>query len=361
MIKYVDEYRDVDTCLSIAEKIREISTKPLNIMEVCGGHTMSIRKNGIQKLVGDNINLLSGPGCPVCVTAIKDIDKAIALSQIEDVIICSFGDMIYVPGSKTTLAQTKAEGKDIRTVYSVSDALKLAKEEPLKKVVFIGIGFETTAPTIAAAIVQVYRENIDNFSVLSLHKTMPQALGAVLSDESCIIDALICPGHVTTITGTDMYEFIVKDLGISCCVSGFEPVDILRAIYMITEMFENNQPALLNAYERVVKPQGNIKAQDILAEVFKSVDADWRGCGIVPDSGLGIKDKYEKFDADKIFDINVPDSKENSACICGDILRGAKNPNDCTLFKTACTPMNPQGACMVSSEGTCAAWYKYGE
>lgn len=361
MLKYVDEYRDVDLSARLAEKIREISTKSFNIMEVCGGHTMSIRKNGIQKLVGENINLISGPGCPVCVTSIEDIEKIIALSELKDVSICTFGDLFYVPGVKKSLADAKAEGSDVRIVYSASDVLKQAKEEPNKKFVFISIGFETTTPTIAAAIKQAEREGINNFFILALNKTMPYALQAVLESEDSKIDALICPGHVSTITGTGMYDFIVKDLGISCCISGFEPVDLLGAIYMLTDLYEKGEKSLVNAYPRAVKEEGNIKAQEMIDEVFEEDDASWRGVGIIPNSGLRLRKKYDRFDADKIFDVKVETSYENRGCKCGDVLRGFKKPTDCGLFGTICSPENPQGACMVSSEGACAAWYKYGE
>ncbi len=231
-LKYLDEYRDIDACLDAADKIRQISTKPFNIMEVCGGHTMSIRKNGIHKLVGENINLISGPGCPVCVTSISDIDKAIELSKLENVTVYTFGDMIYVPGTESSLAKERTEGSSIKVVYSAHDVLKFAKNDPHIKHIFISIGFETTTPTVAAAILQAEAEGIDNFFVLVLNKTMPQALSAVLDSENSVIDALICPGHVTTITGLDMYKSIVNDKKISCCVSGFEPLDLLKSIYI---------------------------------------------------------------------------------------------------------------------------------
>ncbi len=361
MLKYVDEYRDVDLCLDIAERIRGISSRPFNIMEVCGGHTMSIRKNGIQKMIGENINLISGPGCPVCVTSIEDIDKAVALSEIDNVVICTFGDMMRVPGTNRSFIEAKSEGSDIRLVYSAQDVLKYAKEDTDRRFVFVGIGFETTTPTIAAAIKQAKSEGVNNFSVLVFNKTMPEALEAVLGSDDSKIDALICPGHVSTITGTDMYEPIVEKHEISCCVSGFEPADILRAVYILTDSFERKDPVLVNAYERVVLKEGNIKAKDIIKEVFEPADSEWRGLGIIPGSGYRIKEEYSAYDAERIFDISVPLSKKYSGCICGDVLRGAKTPGNCALFGKICTPEDPKGACMVSSEGTCAAWYKYGE
>ncbi|MDD5633951.1 MAG: hydrogenase formation protein HypD [Candidatus Omnitrophica bacterium] len=361
MFKFVDEYRDKDLCRRLAEGIIGISKKPFTIMEVCGGHTMSIRKNGIHKLIGSNIKLVSGPGCPVCVTSQKDIDKAIALARLNNVVVCTFGDMVDVPGTSVTLAEVKAEKGNVRVVYSVQDVLSFAKNEPDKHFVFIGIGFETTAPTIAAAIMQAKAEKIKNFSVLALNKTMPAALKAVLEDKDAKINALISPGHVSTITGTGIYKFIVDDLRISCCVAGFEPADILRAIYLLAELRENNKVSLINAYERAVKENGNEKAKYIMYEVFDSADAEWRGFGVIPASGLRIRKEFADLDAEKIFKIDVGASKEIKGCICGDILRGIKEPKNCKLFGQKCTPMKPQGACMVSSEGTCAAWYKYGE
>jgi hydrogenase expression/formation protein HypD len=321
---------------------------------------MSIRKNGIHKLIGENIRLFSGPGCPVCVTSEEDIDKVVFLSTIPHSIICTFGDMVYVPGTENSLAGRKSEGADVRTVYSVEDALTLATENPGKKIIFISIGFETTAPTAAAAVIRAAEKRINNFFIFGLNKTMPAALHAVLSPGGSKIDALICPGHVTTITGTDMYRPLVDDLGIFCCVAGFEPVDILRAIYDLTGMFEEGNPALVNAYERVVRNEGNIKAKKIMNEVFIPADASWRGMGIIPRSGLKISEKYADFDAEKEFEINIGKPCINENCICGDILRGMKDPDQCRLFGKACTPSTPKGACMVSSEGACAAWYKYG-
>ena len=358
---YLEKFRDTEAALRIADKIKSISQKPLNIMEVCGGHTMAIRKNGIQKIVGEKINLISGPGCPVCVTSIMDIDKIMELADQEKTVICTFGDMFYVPGTNKSLQQAKAEGSDIRIVYSALDALSYAEAEPDKNFIFIGIGFETTVPTVALAIIKAHKEKINNFYVLGLNKTMPEALKAVLDSEDSKIDALICPGHVTAITGMDMYKFIPRDYKVSCCVSGFEPLDLLRSIYLLTEAFEEGKADLVNAYERVVKDEGNVKAKEAIKEVFEASHADWRGVGTIKNSGLSIKEKYAEFDAEKKFDIRVQEKENNTDCICGDILRGAKKPVQCNLFGKECTPENPQGACMVSSEGTCSAWYKYGE
>ncbi|MBD3380091.1 MAG: hydrogenase formation protein HypD [Candidatus Omnitrophica bacterium] len=360
MLKYLDEYRDAGLVGEISSRIKGLSSKQLNIMEVCGGHTMSIRKHGIHELVGDNINLISGPGCPVCVTSISDMDRAIALSECGNTVLCTFGDMFSVPGSRSSLEKARAGGADVRTVYSVHDALSFAAEEKDKDFIFLSIGFETTAPTAAAAVLQAKKENIDNFFVLSLNKTMPAALKAVLSGEDSRIDALICPGHVSTITGTGIYRPIVNDLGVSCCVSGFEPADVLSAIYFLVESHEEGRPRLVNAYRRAVREEGNRKACAIIDRVFEPCDAEWRGLGMIPDSGLKLRKEYSGLDAGVRFKVDVPPSAEFPGCICGDILRGAKDPSDCPLFGKACIPEGPKGACMVSSEGACAAWYKYG-
>lgn len=372
MLKFVDEYRDVNLCLAAAERIRAISKSKMNIMEVCGGHAMAIRKNGIHKLVGENINLISGPGCPVCVASQEDIDVSIALCEIESAAICSFGDLFDVPGTHSSLAKKKSDGADVRIVYSVYDVLEFARREKDKKFIFISIGFETTAPCAAAAVMEAEREGLDNFYILGLNKTMPCALNAIL--EGSNIDALICPGHVTAITGVDIYKFIVEKIGISCCISGFEPLDILTSIYVIVELFEKGETALVNAYRRVVNDEGNEKARAIMWEVFEECDASWRGLGVIGNSGLRLREKYRRFDACENFKMNFTPctkargdfasgvaSAKNDGCICGEILMGLKSPPDCRLFGKICTPAEPKGACMVSSEGSCAAWYKYGD
>ncbi|MFH1855644.1 MAG: hydrogenase formation protein HypD [Candidatus Omnitrophota bacterium] len=361
MLKFVDEYKDTDLCLKIAEEIRNISKKKMNIMEVCGGHTMAIRKNGIHKLIGENIKLVSGPGCPVCVTSEEDINNVIALCEIDGTAVCTFGDLFYVPGTNSSLAEKKAEGADVRVVYSVDEVLNFAKEERNKKFIFISIGFETTAPCIAAAILQAEKEGLNNFYILCLNKTMPNALKSILIDRHSKIDALICPGHVTAITGIDMYKSIPTEAGISCCVSGFEPLDILTSIYILAELYQKDEVGLVNAYKRVVRDEGNKKAQFIMSEVFEKCDASWRGIGIISSSGLKLNETYERFSAEKNFEIKAARVKMVKGCICGDILSGLKNPADCVLFGKVCTPSVPKGACMVSSEGACAAWYKYGE
>jgi hydrogenase expression/formation protein HypD len=359
MLKFVDEYRDTDICLEMAERIRRLAERPVNIMEVCGGHTMSIRRNGIHKMVGDRVRLIAGPGCPVCVTPTSAIDKAAAFAALPGVSVCTYGDMMYVPGSRTSLAGARTEGADVRTVYSPQDVIGFAVNEPGTEFVFLSIGFETTAPTAAAAIVEARRRGLTNFSVMALNKTMPRALETVLSDDRCKISGLLCPGHVSTITGTGMYERIVEHTGVPCCVSGFEPADILRSVYSLVELHERGERRVVNAYERVVKREGNPRARYIMSEVFEPCDSRWRGFGVIPGSGLAINEQYADMDAEKRFYVEVPEQRVNPACICGDILRGAEEPEKCPLFGTICTPEDPKGACMVSSEGTCAAWYRY--
>lgn len=357
-MKYIDEYRDKELVTKLLEQIKQVSKKPIALMEVCGGHTMSIQKFGIPSLLPDTIKLISGPGCPVCVSDRKYIDQAIAYARLDDVIITTYGDLIRVPGSTSSLDQEKAKGADIRIVYSILDALKIAKDNKAKKVVFLGIGFETTAPSSAAGIVRAQMAGIRNFYVFSSHKIMPPAMEALI-DEGVKLDGYIAPGHVSAITGTGIYENIPKKFGLGCVISGFEPVDLLKAILMLVNQIENNNPKVEIAYTRVVKPEGNIKAQQMLEEVFELRDDWWRGLGVLPKSGLKIREKYADFDAEMQIPVEVEQTREDKGCICGEILKGLKNPKDCKLFAKACNPNNPVGACMVSHEGSCHAYYKY--
>ncbi len=328
-------------------------------MEVCGGHTMSIHKFGIPSLLPDKIKLLSGPGCPVCVTSRHFIDDAVQCSRIDDVILTTLGDLIRVPGTETSLYREKSAGGDIRIVYSVLDAIKIAEDNRDKRIVFPGIGFETTAPLSAAAILQAEETGLDNFYILSAHKVMPPAMAALI-DEGVKIDGYICPGHVSVITGIGIYEPIVKNYGLGCVVSGFEPLDILQSIYMLISQFEKGQPALENQYCRAVKPEGNKKAQKMMYRVFETTSDWWRGIGTIPDSGLSLTSEFKAFDARQIFKpLPRTRSENDKGCICGEILKGLKTPADCPLFSKACTPVDPVGACMVSGEGSCATWYKY--
>ncbi len=328
-------------------------------MEVCGGHTMSIYKFGIPSLLPENIKLLSGPGCPVCVTSRFFIDDAVQCSRMDDVILTTLGDLIRVPGTETSLYREKSTGGDIRIVYSVLDAIKIAEENRDKRIVFPGIGFETTAPLSAAAILQAEETGLDNFYILSAHKVMPPVMAALI-DEGVRIDGYLCPGHVSVITGTGIFEPIVKNYGLGCVVSGFEPLDILQSIYMLMCQIIKGQPALENQYTRAVKPEGNKKAQELMYRVFEPASDWWRGIGTIPDSGLSLTSEYTAFDASRIFKpLPRIDSDNDCGCICGEILKGLKTPADCPLFSNVCTPVDPVGACMVSSEGSCAAWYKY--
>ncbi|MDA3904470.1 MAG: hydrogenase formation protein HypD [Bacteroidales bacterium] len=359
-MKYIDEYRSPELVNCLLSLIKQTSTKEINLMEVCGGHTMAIHKFGIVDMLPKNIHLLSGPGCPVCVTDKKYIDQCIAYSRMQNTIITTYGDLIRVPGSSSSLEKEGAKGADIRMVYSTTDALEIAKANPQKKVIFLGIGFETTAPGSAVCIQQAFQENISNFYLFSAHKIMPPAL-KLLADGEIRIDGFICPGHVSTITGSKIYETLADENSISCVVCGFEPLDILQSIYMLVKQIEKNETRVEIQYTRAVQPEGNILAQKILMDVFEVRDDWWRGFGIIPSSGLKIRDKYKQIDAETEFDVDVEETILDIGCICGEILKGLKSPNECLLFGEACNPSNPAGACMVSNEGSCHAFYKYGK
>ena len=352
-------YRDKEACLAVAAAITKISTKPVMLMEVCGGHTVALQRYGIPSLLPPTIQLVSGPGCPVCVTHIRFIDYAIALSQLDKVTIATFGDLIRVPGSRSTLEQAKAQGRKVEIVYSPLDALDLARQYPEEQIVFLGIGFETTAPTSAAVLLEAQENNIQNFSVLSSHKIMPPAMAALIT-QGIPIDGYLCPGHVSVVTGSGIYEEIAKKFGKACVISGFEPLDILQSIYMLVRQIENHAPAVEIEYTRAVKPEGNPRARELLQQVFEPCDAWWRGLGNIPGSGLRIRAAFSRFDAEKKFPLEIPEPKEPAGCRCGDILKGMAQPAQCPLYKRVCTPQNPVGACMVSSEGTCAAFFQYG-
>ena len=357
-MKYIDEYRNKEIAQRALQEIKNISKKRVNLMEVCGTHTVNIFRNGIKKMLPTNINLISGPGCPVCVTPIRYIDEIIALSRESDFIITTFGDMIKVPGSTSTLEKEKANGSDIRVVYSTLDALEVARNNPSKKIVFMGVGFETTSPTIASAVLKAQKDEINNFAVLSVAKIISPAMKALLDGKEVNIDGFICPGHVSAIIGSKPYNFITTQYKVPCVICGFEPLDILQSIYMLVKQIEDGRAEVEIQYERVVKPEGNKIALDKIKEVFKEVNSDWRGIGNIPLSGLEVKDKYGKFNARK-FEVEIEETKESRGCRCGEVLRGVIIPPDCPLFRKVCIPENPQGACMVSTEGTCAAYYKY--
>ena len=355
----MEKYRDPEISKRIADNIKKISKKPVRIMEVCGTHTVSIFRNGIRSILPDTITLLSGPGCPVCVTAQKEIDTVIEIAGKEKMIIATFGDLMKVPGFNSSLQMEHSKGCDIRMVYSAFDAINIAKNNPDRIVVFPGVGFETTAPTIAASIITADKMNLENFYVYSVHKLVPPALFALMDNEKVKVDGFILPGHVSVIIGSHGYEPFFNKYSVPGVIAGFEPVDILQAIYKIVCRIENESPGLDNCYKRAVTTEGNLKAQQMMEDVFKAADAQWRGIGMIPGSGLGIRKKYERFDAEKMVDFSSPINKEPKGCACGEILTGIKTPPECQLFNKQCTPMTPVGPCMVSSEGTCATYYQY--
>jgi hydrogenase expression/formation protein HypD len=358
-IKHAEEYRDKELSKSLIQEIQKNSRQPIRLMEVCGTHTVSIFKHGVRSVLPDTISLLSGPGCPVCVTAQGEIDAFIELSRVKDVIITTFGDLMRVPGSNSSLQRERAKGQDIRMVYSVFDALEIAKTNPNKEVVFLGVGFETTAPTIAASVLSAQTMNLKNYSVISAHKLVVPALIILAKTKEVKIDGFLLPGHVSVIIGAVAYREFLKNYQIPCVIAGFEPVDILSSINMLVKQIEKGKTNLENAYPRAVTEKGNQKAQSLLQSVFQIRDAVWRGIGSIPDSGLFFRQKYEHYDATKRFQIAFQQIPEPKGCACGEILTGVKIPPDCALYKKRCTPLNPVGPCMVSTEGTCAAYYKY--
>lgn len=359
-MKYIDEFRNKEAVKYFANEIKEKSReREITLMEVCGTHTMSIYKYGIKRILPENVRLLSGPGCPVCVTDDSYIDKAIELSLNREVIITTFGDMMRVPGSKTSLEKQRADGSDIRVVYSVSDALKIANENQSKKVIFLGVGFETTSPTIASAIIFAQKNDVKNFYVMSAHKLIPPAMEALVKGGRVNIDGFICPAHVSTIIGSLPYKFLAERYNIPCVIGGFEPTDILHSIYLLVKQIIENRSEVEIQYTRAVKVEGNKKALSVINNVFEINNAEWRGIGNIDDSGLKIKKSFEEFDADFVFPIKLDVGKRVSGCICGNVLQGINTPDECKLFKSVCTPESPVGPCMVSSEGTCSAYYKY--
>jgi hydrogenase expression/formation protein HypD len=360
-MKFLKEYRDSKLAGEIINAIKKTSVKPVKFMEVCGTHTVSIFRHGIREVLPANISLISGPGCPVCVTPNKHIDETIEICKKPDVILTTFGDMMKVPGSASSLAKEKASGADIRIVYSTIDAVDLAAANPDKEIVFFGIGFETTSPTIAAAILRADREGLTNFSVVGAQKLIPEAIRALLSDNEIGINGFILPGHVSALIGVKPYDFIAIDFKVPAVVTGFEPVDILQGIYMLVKQIEENQALVEIQYNRGVQPAGNPHAISLLYKVFEQGDAVWRGIGSIPGTGLKLRKQFEKFDAVKKFGVVVDTDREHPGCKCGDVLRGVKTPLECGLYAQVCLPENPVGPCMVSVEGTCATYYKYGK
>ncbi|MBK5211955.1 MAG: hydrogenase formation protein HypD [Coriobacteriia bacterium] len=331
----------------------------VHIMEVCGTHTMAIAKNGIRDIMPANIKLTSGPGCPVCVTANRDIDMAIEFAKHPEVIVTTFGDMLKVPGSYSSLNEEKGNGGDVRVVYSPLDALAIAQQNPDRLVVFISVGFETTTPIIAATIKRARDMKLENFAVYAANKTVPNALRAIADDPDIQIDALILPGHVSTIIGLDPYKFLATKFHIPGVITGFEPLDVLQGIYMLLKQIDASDTYIDIAYTRGVQAEGNPTAVKTIYEVFEETDAEWRGLGVIPGTGLAIKAEFAQYDALKRIELDPPAPREIKGCQCGDVLRGALPPYECRLFGKTCTPEHPIGPCMVSSEGSCAAYYRY--
>ncbi len=358
-MRYIDEFRDGDTAQRYASLIKKITTRPWTLMEICGGQTHTIVKFGIESLLPEEITLVHGPGCPVCVTPLELIDKAIAIASRPDVIFTSFGDMLRVPGSKKDLLSVKAEGGDVRMVYSPLDALKIAKANSEKKVVFFAVGFETTAPPNAMAVREAKRQGINNFSILSSHVLVPPAVEAILSSPTNRVQGVLAAGHVCTVMGFEEYIPLAGRYKIPIVVTGFEPVDILQGIYMTVKQLEEGRCEVENQYARSVRREGNVPAQMLLKEVFAVTDRKWRGIGTLPGSGYRLSDAYEMYDAEKLYGVESIEVQEPLVCIAGLVLQGMKKPHECLAFGKECTPEHPLGAPMVSSEGACAAYYHY--
>lgn len=362
-MKHQNEYRDPELARLQLEAIRQAIDGydgAMTFMEVCGTHTMAIYQHGIRSLLPDQVQLISGPGCPVCVTPVGFVDQAVALARRADTIIATFGDMVRVPGSSSSLLQEQARGASIKIVYSPLDAVALAEKHPESDVVFLGVGFETTTPTVAGAILTAAAKKLGNFFVLCSHKTMPGPMAALAGDPELQVDGYLCPAHVSAIIGANAYQPLVDAYRVPCVVTGFEPLDVLQGVLMLAQQTVAGEARVETQYRRVVKAEGNRKAQQLLAQVFEPGDARWRGIGDIPNSGLQIRTEFSHFDAASQLYVEVEPPVEHTGCLCGEILKGKVRPNDCPLFRTVCTPEDPVGACMVSSEGTCAAEYKYG-
>ncbi len=360
-MKYTDEFHDKKIVTRIVCAIKKIHTKEVNLMEICGTHTMSIFKSGIKTLLPESIHLISGPGCPVCVTAQSDIDRMICLAKKPNLILSTFGDMLRVPGTESSLEKERARSCDIRIVYNPLDALEIAQKNKNKEVVFLGVGFETTSPAIAAVVSDAKKSKTSNFSIYPCHKLVNPAIEALLNAREIKLDGLLLPGHVSAIIGSHAYEFIIKKYAIPCVIGGFEPIDILESILMLLQQIAQEKPKIEIQYKRVVHPEGNVIAQKLLRQVFTPCDADWRGLGRVKKSGYCLNKTYRDFDAKNKFNLKISKSKKVKNCLCGKVLRGVSTPPECKLFGKTCTPENPYGPCMVSSEGTCAAWHRYAQ
>lgn len=352
-------FRDPDVARHLIDELHRLTIAPCKLMEVCGTHTMAIAKNGLREVMPDTVTLLSGPGCPVCVTANAEIDLAIEIGRQPDVILTTFGDMMKVPGSYSSLSREKADGRDVRIVYSPLDSLTTAEKNPDKHVVFLGVGFETTAPAVALTIREASRRGLENWSALSLHKTVPAALEALVNDPEVQINGFILPGHVSTIIGVEPYRFLAEKYGVPCVITGFEPVDVLQGVYMLAKQLADGRAEVEIGYKRAVMPEGNPSAVAAIEEVFEATDAEWRGIGVIPGTGLMVREEFAHYDARMRIPVTPPEPREIKGCQCGDVLRGALLPFECKLFGRGCTPEHPIGPCMVSSEGSCAAYYRY--
>jgi hydrogenase expression/formation protein HypD len=359
-VKFLSEYRDEKAAEQFASAIRQKVTRPWTIMEICGGQTHTIVKSGLEDLLPKEITMVHGPGCPVCVTPIELIDKAVAIAKRSDTIFCSFGDMLRVPGSTKSLFDVKAEGGDVRIVYSPLDALKLAKQNPAKQVIFFAVGFETTAPANAMAAWQTDHDGVENFSLLVSHVLVPPAMEALLSSDNCVVQGFLAAGHVCTVMGFEEYFPIAEKYQVPIVVTGFEPLDILEGIYMTVSQLEERRHEVENQYVRAVRREGNRPAQQTITEVFEIVPRQWRGLGEIPASGFQLRGRFQKYDANRRFPFSGEPARESPECISGLILQGIKKPHECPAFAVKCTPENPLGAPMVSSEGACAAYYHYG-
>lgn len=353
-------YRDPDLCRRLSERIRSVRGREIRIMEVCGTHTVSVFRHGIRTMLGESIRLVSGPGCPVCVTDQGDIDAVIAMAEMNHTIVATFGDLMRVPGTRSSLREEKSRGCDVRVVYSAADALAIARANPDRQVVFPGIGFETTAPAIAAAIIAASEEGISNFSVACSHKRVPPALEALAAEDDAAVDGFLLPGHVSVVIGLNGYADFFRKYPIPSVVAGFEPVDILSALLRLAEMIAAGSSGLENAYGRAVTDNGNPRARQVMDTVFYPVDSAWRGLGIIPGGGMALRKAFSGFDAFRRFSVRAAPAPPPAGCSCGDILVGKAVPPDCSLYGNTCTPLDPVGPCMVSSEGTCAAYYQYG-
>ena len=359
-MKYVDEYRREEDANVLVKAIERAATRPWTLMEICGGQTHTLIKSGIDRMLPENVTLVHGPGCPVCVTPLEQIDKALAIARRPEVIFTSFGDMLRVPGSDGDLFSVKAEGGDVRMLYSPLDAVKLAAKNPDRQVAFFAVGFETTAPANAMAVFQAKRQGLDNFSILSSHVLVPPAMEALLSAPDNRVQGFLAAGHVCTVMGYREYEPLAERYEIPITVTGFEPLDLLQGIHLTLEALEAGRTGVENQYARAVTRDGNVAAQKILQEVFQVIDRPWRGIGVIPKSGLGLADAYRDFDAEVRFDVEHLTAEESPECIAGEILRGLKKPHECAAYGTRCTPEHPLGAPMVSTEGACAAYHQYG-